>query len=199
MTYVRSPDIDLVQSEVVTYLTRKARKTPFKLVDKCGRVVGEVDPIQRSIEILKKAGFIFEHETGRKQTVCAGFEGPCPDKTKPPKFAFTRSAIKFRGGQPWRCSKCAVRKKLSMFADKRPACVVCGAPSSVSSARSFRTCGTSPKCKIHTGLHGKGRVPKPRIPCAICGEPSSSSSSSTSRRLGLMAYCDKHKGGSRKK
>ena len=107
MTYVRSPDIDLVQSEVVTYLTRKARKTPFKLVDKCGRVVGEVDPVARSIEILKKAGFIFEHEAGRKQTVCAGWNGHCEKNAIPPRKAFAPAHVKKRGGKPWRCMTCA--------------------------------------------------------------------------------------------
>ena len=129
----KDPEIDLVQSEVVTYLTRKARKTPLKIVDREGNVVGEVDPVAHSVEILQKAGFIFEHEAGRKQSVCAGsHQGRCPTRVAPPKHALYACFVRLRKGRPWRCRECsnhefgevraeAIRKRIAGLSAKQMA------------------------------------------------------------------------------
>lgn len=109
MTY-RASEVDLIQHEVITFLQRKARKTPLKLVDSDGNVVGEVDPVQRSLEILTKAGFIFEHEVGRMQTVCAGWHGICPNLARPSKKMLQPWSIRNRKGKPWMCAVCAKKR-----------------------------------------------------------------------------------------
>ena len=45
----------------------------------------------------------------RAQTVCPGFEGPCPEQAKPIRGAFTPGAIRGRHGQLWRCHGCSMR------------------------------------------------------------------------------------------
>jgi hypothetical protein len=44
-----------------------------------------------------------------QQTVCAGFDGPCPEQCKPSLEAFDPYRVKMRGGEPWRCRVCAGR------------------------------------------------------------------------------------------
>jgi hypothetical protein len=50
-----------------------------------------------------------------KQTVCAGFEGPCPHQAKPSKGAFDPSRVAQRKGEPWRCRLCGVRKRSALL------------------------------------------------------------------------------------
>ena len=58
----------------------------------------------------------------KSQNVCAGYEGPCPKGAVPHRKAFGSSLIAIRGGDPWRCSPCAARKRIaSKTPDQRSA------------------------------------------------------------------------------
>lgn len=52
------------------------------------------------------------------QTVCAGFNGPCPDQSKPGHGAFDPNRVKLRSGEPWRCRVCGGRKQASRAGDR---------------------------------------------------------------------------------
>ena len=46
----------------------------------------------------------------RSQAVCIGWDGPCPDAAKPHRASFSPGAMKARGGGPWRCNRCDMRR-----------------------------------------------------------------------------------------
>ena len=46
----------------------------------------------------------------RAQAVCIGWEGPCPDGAKPNRTSFSPGEMKKRGGGPWRCHRCNMRR-----------------------------------------------------------------------------------------
>lgn len=53
-----------------------------------------------------------KHESA-PQTVCAGWEGPCPKLAAPSKWAFMPSHIRKRKGESWRCKSCTKRKVIA--------------------------------------------------------------------------------------
>jgi hypothetical protein len=47
----------------------------------------------------------------RSQAVCVGWDGgPCPDGSKPNRTSFTPCEMKKRGGGPWQCHRCTMRR-----------------------------------------------------------------------------------------
>ena len=46
----------------------------------------------------------------RAQAVCIGWDGPCPDAAKPNRVSFSPREMKLRGGAPWRCHRCNMRR-----------------------------------------------------------------------------------------
>jgi superfamily II DNA or RNA helicase len=61
------------------------------------------------LEPIEVAGRLVRADIARRQTVCAGWNGPCPKNKKPPKGAFDPSTIRKRHDRPWRCIGCGSR------------------------------------------------------------------------------------------
>ena len=52
------------------------------------------------------------------QTVCAGWDGPCPNEAKPGRGAFDPCRVTQRNGEPWRCRVCGGRKQAAHAGDR---------------------------------------------------------------------------------
>ncbi len=61
--------------------------------------------------IARTLDITFSLRDDAPQTVCAGWEGPCPKKAKPPASAFKTEKVNRRQGDPWRCYCCGQRKR----------------------------------------------------------------------------------------
>ncbi len=65
--------------------------------------------------IAKTLDLTFSLRDDAPQTVCAGWEGPCPKKAKPGRTAFIPAHITRRHGEPWRCLSCGSRRSHAML------------------------------------------------------------------------------------
>jgi hypothetical protein len=73
----------------------------------CGRVF---KPAKKSLGVC---------EDCKRQTVCAGWGGPCPTLQKPTPKAFWGSKHAKRGGEPWLCKACAYKKRSDTITDSQ--------------------------------------------------------------------------------
>ena len=126
------------------------RGRKFRVIDDSGEVVGTIDATSLAESVARRADIEFDAikpkfakctqcgswfnltkdgrqskrceacRTGKGQTTCAGFNGPCDEK--PYKYAFLPSKIRYRHGEPWRCAACSKKKSIAaMSTDKRSA------------------------------------------------------------------------------
>lgn len=49
-----------------------------------------------------------------KRAVCAGWDGPCPAQAVAPTHETQPSRIRDRGGEPWRCRSCVMKRAVSV-------------------------------------------------------------------------------------
>jgi hypothetical protein len=55
-----------------------------------------------------------------RQTVCVGWDGPCPHEAKPSRDAFNPTRVARRQRQPWRCSSCTHKRLWSARPGRLP-------------------------------------------------------------------------------
>lgn len=78
----------------------------------CGRrapPAERVDPEEHEREKLVELA----RDQAARQTVCAGWEGPCPHGARPSREAFMPRSVHRRKGEPWRCPSCSARRRVT--------------------------------------------------------------------------------------
>ncbi len=117
-----------------------SKKRRIKVTDKTGKIVREIDSLELHKKIRERMGIEFDVVEGpgdkhecivcgskfvrrglravcpkcRSQKRCAGWEGTCRSGwPAPPRKAFDSGFVRKRHGGPWRCQRCAARKRSS--------------------------------------------------------------------------------------
>jgi hypothetical protein len=84
-----------------------------------GEVLRETSLDEALVGMAKVLDVTFSTREDLQQTVCAGWETPCPEKAKPGAHAFKTSHVQRRNGEPWRCKACSSRKCWSNIPSER--------------------------------------------------------------------------------
>lgn len=92
---------------------RRGSNRRVTVVSKSGEPIREMTLDEVQAALAKRQDIEFSVRDDAPQTVCAGWDGPCPKKAKPSKTSFRGDVVGRRGGAPWRCSLCANRKRAS--------------------------------------------------------------------------------------
>lgn len=98
---------------------RRGNAKRVTLVDKAGKPVRQVTFDEIQVALLKREEIEFSLRDDAPQTVCAGWEGPCPHGAKPSKTSFDAGPVRRRKGEPFRCRGCASRKAKSAMTEDR--------------------------------------------------------------------------------
>jgi hypothetical protein len=97
---------------------RRGSGRKVTVVSKTGEPIREMTLDEVQAALAKRQDIEFSLRDDAPQTMCAGWDGPCPDKAKPSKGAFRSNAVRRRKGQPWRCYSCAARMRESSIPEE---------------------------------------------------------------------------------
>lgn len=103
-------------AQVIATNVRRGSHRKVNVYDhKSGEVLREAPLDEFYIGVAKSLDLTFSTREDAPQTVCAGWEGPCPDKARPPKWAFQGRHVTKRKGEPWRCRACGNRRAQALI------------------------------------------------------------------------------------